>query len=318
MPGTRRVNSGRGHSYLLDGQKVDGVTTVIGNGIPKPALINWAAGTIASYVGERLDVDTTTGHVSCPDAKLKSAAQDAVDAALENKTTSDITNVVDRLFTQALGHLALFSLRRAGGAYFVFTEHATFVDKIDNFLRQLNGKVNRFPMPKGTKTGDAAVADAVQQAGDRVADELHAQIDGFTVKARKDTLEATADKIKDARQRLKAHVHFLGQKRDELLQKLDDAETKLNNQAQMIAAAHANGQDVRWAAVQKIITTSPQTMTEIMAAAKLSATCYNLLNEKVAAGMLVKTDAGYALPPSNGEATTETDTSPTNQEPEAF
>jgi hypothetical protein len=64
MPGTRRVNSGRGHSYLLDGQKVDGVTTVIGNGIPKPALINWAAGTIASYVGERLDVDTTTGHVT--------------------------------------------------------------------------------------------------------------------------------------------------------------------------------------------------------------------------------------------------------------
>jgi hypothetical protein len=64
MSNTKRINYGRGHGYLLDGQKVDGVTTVIGNGIPKPALINWAAGAIAAYVGERLDVDTESGHVS--------------------------------------------------------------------------------------------------------------------------------------------------------------------------------------------------------------------------------------------------------------
>lgn len=37
-----RRNHGRGHSYRLDGTKVDGVTTVL-NSLPKPALINWAA-----------------------------------------------------------------------------------------------------------------------------------------------------------------------------------------------------------------------------------------------------------------------------------
>jgi hypothetical protein len=39
---------GATHSYRLDGVKVPGVTTLLG-GIPKPALINWAAGTVADY-----------------------------------------------------------------------------------------------------------------------------------------------------------------------------------------------------------------------------------------------------------------------------
>jgi hypothetical protein len=48
-PETRIVNRGRGHSYLLDGQKVPGVTTVLDKGVPKPALIDWAARTAAAY-----------------------------------------------------------------------------------------------------------------------------------------------------------------------------------------------------------------------------------------------------------------------------
>lgn len=46
-PRLQRRNYGSGHGYLLDGKKIDGVTTVIGDGLPKPALINWAAVTTA-------------------------------------------------------------------------------------------------------------------------------------------------------------------------------------------------------------------------------------------------------------------------------
>jgi hypothetical protein len=48
-PETRIVNRGRGHSYLLDGEKVPGVTTVLDKGVPKPALIDWAARQSATY-----------------------------------------------------------------------------------------------------------------------------------------------------------------------------------------------------------------------------------------------------------------------------
>jgi hypothetical protein len=61
---TRRINRGGGHSYELDGAPVDGVTTILSNGIPKPALIGWAAKSIAEYVGERLDIDADNGHVA--------------------------------------------------------------------------------------------------------------------------------------------------------------------------------------------------------------------------------------------------------------
>ena len=54
-PIARRINHGRGHSYEIDGRKVDGVTTLIGDGIPKPALINWAFDTAAQYAVDHWD-----------------------------------------------------------------------------------------------------------------------------------------------------------------------------------------------------------------------------------------------------------------------
>lgn len=51
----QRINGGRGHWYKIDGVKADGVTTLIGSGMPKPALTNWAAKTVAEYVADNLD-----------------------------------------------------------------------------------------------------------------------------------------------------------------------------------------------------------------------------------------------------------------------
>lgn len=53
---TKIVKSGNGHSYLLDGEKVPGVTTILSNGVPKPGLIGWGAGTVADFVVNRLNV----------------------------------------------------------------------------------------------------------------------------------------------------------------------------------------------------------------------------------------------------------------------
>jgi len=39
----RRRNHGGGHSYYLGDRKLDGVTSIISGGLPKPALVKWAA-----------------------------------------------------------------------------------------------------------------------------------------------------------------------------------------------------------------------------------------------------------------------------------
>lgn len=91
-PFTRR-NYGRGHGYKdAQGQKVPGVTTILSKGLPKPALVNWAARTAAEYavdnwpmlndlpVSERLDMirrapDATKNAAALRGTKLHDAAE---------------------------------------------------------------------------------------------------------------------------------------------------------------------------------------------------------------------------------------------------
>jgi hypothetical protein len=48
----RRIGQGSRHRYELDGEPCAGVTTILQNGYPKPALIGWAANTTAAYAVE--------------------------------------------------------------------------------------------------------------------------------------------------------------------------------------------------------------------------------------------------------------------------
>jgi len=55
-PPIRRKDTAKGHYYVdADGRRVPGVTTIIGAGVPKPALINWAANATADYAVNRWD-----------------------------------------------------------------------------------------------------------------------------------------------------------------------------------------------------------------------------------------------------------------------
>lgn len=55
---TRRRNYGQNHGYFMDGKSIvgRGVTTLIGNGFPKPALVNWAAGEAATCALDERDI----------------------------------------------------------------------------------------------------------------------------------------------------------------------------------------------------------------------------------------------------------------------
>ena len=46
----------KSHRYKLDGQWVQGVTTLIGNGLPKKALMYWSAKTVAEFVANHPDL----------------------------------------------------------------------------------------------------------------------------------------------------------------------------------------------------------------------------------------------------------------------
>lgn len=53
----RRVNAGKGHAYKdADGRRVPGVTTILSDGLPKKALINWAGNATADYAVDNWDL----------------------------------------------------------------------------------------------------------------------------------------------------------------------------------------------------------------------------------------------------------------------
>lgn len=53
--GLERIETKRGHKYELDGIEVKGVTTLLGNGMPKPALPYWSAKMVAEYIANNYD-----------------------------------------------------------------------------------------------------------------------------------------------------------------------------------------------------------------------------------------------------------------------
>lgn len=51
----KRRQFGRGHAYYLDGEKLDGVTTMLGDGVRKKALEEWAGNVTADYAVDHWD-----------------------------------------------------------------------------------------------------------------------------------------------------------------------------------------------------------------------------------------------------------------------
>lgn len=92
----KRVNRGRYHSYVDTdtGEKIPGVTTILGDGLPKPALINWAANTTAEYAVDHWDELADLG----PSAKLK-ALKDAryADRDAAGKRGTEVHKLAERL-----------------------------------------------------------------------------------------------------------------------------------------------------------------------------------------------------------------------------
>lgn len=85
-PPVRRVNAGRGHVYKdANGLRVPGVTTIIGDGTPKSALINWSANATADYAVNNWD-ELTAMKPAARLEKLRKARYEDRDTAANKGT----------------------------------------------------------------------------------------------------------------------------------------------------------------------------------------------------------------------------------------
>lgn len=90
----RRRQFGRGHAYYLDGEKLDGVTTMLGDGVRKKALEEWAGNVTADYAVDHWD-ELAQMPFSQRLATLKKARYEVRDAAARRGT--EVHNLAEQM-----------------------------------------------------------------------------------------------------------------------------------------------------------------------------------------------------------------------------
>ncbi len=158
--------------------------------------------------------------MTCDLPDLAARAQEELDRCLANRTGSDVTRIIQKLFER---HADLFPIREQGGAYFVVEQHTGFVDKIQAFLGRLNGRIGRFPVPSGTVEGDRSVKESVASGLEALISDHQQAIRSFGDDTRASTLQRAAERIRDTRFKIEAYAEYLADEKDRLESQLADA-----------------------------------------------------------------------------------------------
>lgn len=173
-----------------------------------------------------LTLNKVTGEITCEKAEIAEQAKQLLDAAVTNRSASDITSIVQRLFAEKAD---LFPVRDQGGAYFVPEQHLSFVDQVEKFLTALGGNMNRFPVPKGTVRGNAAVKDVIASGLADVIAKHVKNIDKFGEETGEKAITTQAEKIKKTRFKIECYAAYLEEKQGWLKEQLAVADHTLRS-----------------------------------------------------------------------------------------
>ena len=163
-------------------------------------------------------------------------AQEELDRCIQARTGADVTRIVQKLFERQAD---LFPIRPQGGCYFVPARHAPFVDKVQDLLNRVGGRLLRFPVPAGTEDGDRSVTRAVADGLAAVVAEHRAAVTQFGADTRADTLARAAERIRATKFKLAAYSEYLSGERDRLDRAVADAEAELRAAVARLASAPA-------------------------------------------------------------------------------
>src|SRR5215218_9920846 len=181
-----------------------------------------------------LTLDKQTGAVSCELPGLATMAQEELDRCISARTGGDVTRVIQKLFERRAD---LFPIRPQGGCYFCPACHVGFVDRIQDLLDRVGGRLLRFPVPAGTEEGDRSVTQAVADGLAAVVAEHRAAVAQFGTDTRDDTLTRAAEKIRTTKFKLAAYAEYLAGEKARLDRAVADAERELREKVERIAGA---------------------------------------------------------------------------------
>jgi hypothetical protein len=184
-----------------------------------------------------LTLNKTTGKLECEVGDLKKFMQAELDNAIDRRTTSDITKIVQRLFDDNADLMPFLS---KGGVYIVPKVHEEFLFKIETFFSHVGGTLKRCPIPSGNKDGIKTMCESTETYIGSMIGELDTAVAGFGTDTRSDTLKRSAERVSEVKVKIKALAHYLLSGGVAKLEKaLEDSDKKLEERINLIAKEKA-------------------------------------------------------------------------------
>jgi len=181
-----------------------------------------------------LFLDKHSGNITSENLELEQLAKVEFGRCMESRTANDVTKIVQRLFER---HADLFLIRDQGGVYFAPEVHQDFVVKVESFVRNIGGSLQRFPIPAGSPQGDLAVQEAVANGLQGIIDEHMEAVAKFGEDTRPDTLRRAEEKVRATKLKIEGYSFYLDKKREDLEASLQQASELLRSRMSFLIGA---------------------------------------------------------------------------------
>lgn len=256
----------------------------------------------------KLRLTKATGTVSCK--KIPALAADVqakLNAAMELRTRSDMTEIIKKVFQN---HKALLPYIGNGSVYIVALEHQSFANQIAAFLTKIGGELFRSPIPKGSKEGTRAVQKTFVEAIRSKVQEHREHVEKFNLNSAPGTMENFAEKFKESRLQLEAYKHYLAGEGTDIEDALNECDSMLvdkikastEHRESLPKSEGPAGKD-EWgsregsgrARMNAAFTKTPKTLEEICTEAGLATPKHNHLKALLAAKLVLKAPDGKFL-----------------------
>ena len=178
------------------------------------------------YFESLLFLNKYSGSITSENLELEQLAKEEFGRCMEARTANDVTRLVQRLFER---HADLFSIRDQGGVYFVPEVHHDFIAKVETFVSNIGGSLQRFPIPAGSPQGDRAVKEAVAHGLQAIIDEHLEAVQKFGEDTRPDTLRRAEEKVRATKLKIEGYSFYLDKKREDLEASLQQASELLRS-----------------------------------------------------------------------------------------
>jgi hypothetical protein len=138
-----------------------------------------------------VELDGSTGRISCSDYAIKQQAETLFNDALQHRTPQDVTKMVLHLLDRKCWPF----LVEKGCVYFVPDQYTPLLEQVEKFVTDMGGTFRRSPVPRGDSYGDQTAKEACAAYLHGLVNKMRGIVDGFEETTRSDTMLRVAEQV---------------------------------------------------------------------------------------------------------------------------